>query len=333
VKAFVTGGTGFVGSHLVEALLVRGDRVSCLVRDPRKAAALFAESRALELVAGDLDDERALERGAAGAEVVYHMAGLTGAWREADLFHVNRDGTARLVTVTSRVAPRLARFVYVSTLAAAGPARPGAPRQESEPDAPVSGYGQSKLAGEAIVRRAVVPWTIVRPPSVYGPRDREFLPLFRLAKSGTLPMLVDPAQELSLVHARDLAAALLKAAEPGCKGRTYFACHPEVVTARATATLVHAAVQQVLGRPARRSPVLVRVPAPVTRMILWVSGAAAHLRRRTTVLTPGKLPEFKAEAWTCSPTAFERDTGWRATISLAEGVPETAGWYARAGWL
>jgi nucleoside-diphosphate-sugar epimerase len=168
---------------------------------------------------------------------------------------------------------------------------------------------------------------------VYGPRDTELLRVFQLARGNTIPTLVRPEQELSFVHARDLTAAILRAAGPGCDGRTYYACHPEVTTARATTMLVHAAVQQVLGRNAVRPPRFVHVPTPLTRLVLWIFGAAAHLRGRTTILTPGKLPEFVEQAWTCSPAALERDTGWRAAITLAHGVPETAARYARAGWL
>ncbi|HWP37696.1 MAG TPA: NAD-dependent epimerase/dehydratase family protein [Gemmatimonadales bacterium] len=333
MKAFVTGGTGFVGSHLVEALLARGHQVRCLVRTPAKAAALFGTPGGLELVVGDLEDNAALRRGAADVDHVFHVAGLTGAWRKAELHRVNRGGTERVLAAAASAAPRLARFVHVSTLSAAGPSRRGTPRRESDPDTPVSGYGRSKLAAESAVRAGPVPWTIVRPPSVYGPRDVEFLRLFRLAKLGVVPFTGDPDQELSLVHGRDLAAAILAATAPACTGRTYYACHPEVVSGRTLVSTIARAVNETLGRPMERAPALLAIPSPIAGLALWASGALAALRGRATPLTLDKLPELRAEAWVCSPAALERDTGWRATIALEEGARDTARWYRERGWV
>jgi nucleoside-diphosphate-sugar epimerase len=333
VKAFVTGGTGFVGSHVVDALLARGDQVRCLVRTPAKAAALFGTRSNLELVAGDLDDEGALRRGAADADAVFHLAGLTGAWRGAELDRVNRGGTERVLRAAAGAAPHLARFVHVSTLSAAGPSRRGTPRRETDPDAPVSRYGRSKLAAERAVRAAPVPWTIVRPPSVYGPRDEEFVRLFRLARLGVVPFTGDLDQELSLVHVRDLAAAVLAATAPPCAGRTYYACHAEVISARTLVTTIARAVNAVLGRPLDRIPALLAIPGPMAGVALWASGALAALRGRRTALTVDKLPELRAEAWVCSPAALERDTGWRATVPLEEGAQDTARWYRAHDWL
>ncbi|MBI3981822.1 MAG: hypothetical protein HY337_02845, partial [Gemmatimonadetes bacterium] len=132
---------------------------------------------------------------------------------------------------------------------------------------------------------------------------------------------------------RDLAAALLAATGPACAGRTYYACHPEIATGLETVTMVHAAVRQAAQRPVTGPPTLVPVPVPLTGLLLWASGAVAALLGRTTPLTPGKLPEFRAEAWACSPDALERDTGWRATIPLRQGVLDTARWYTERGWL
>ena len=160
MKAFVTGGTGFLGTHLVNALLARGDDVTCLVRSPSKAASL--ERRRVRLIRGDLDDAGALRRGCAGADVIFHLAGRIAA-RDLNAFmRANRDGTANLLEAAAERPPR--RFVYVSSLAAAGPTVPGQPIDETRPPAPVTPYGQSKLAGEVLVRAVAFPWTVVRPP-------------------------------------------------------------------------------------------------------------------------------------------------------------------------
>jgi nucleoside-diphosphate-sugar epimerase len=326
MKAFVTGATGLVGSHLVELLACRGDEVTCLVRDRRRAVVLPP----VRMVIGDLADDRALHTAAAGADVVFHVAGRTGAMRPATLDRVNRDGTARVLAAVARAAPR-SRFIYIGSLAAGGPSHRGRPRLETDPDAPVSAYGRSKLAAEALVRSESLPFTVVRPPSVYGPRDQTFLPLFRLARTGRIPMPGDLTQELSYIYAPDLAAAIVAATAPQCVGRTYYVANPEITTGAEFAETIHAAICQVMGTGARRPPRLLRIPHTIAAVAVTASGAIAALRGRATPLTPDKLPELRATAWTCSPAALTGDTGWTAKTSLVQGTIETARWYGQHG--
>jgi len=164
VKAFVTGGTGFVGAHLVRALRARGDTVTCLVRSTTKAQALGWTD--VRLIRGDLHDAAALREGCADAEVVYHVAGRISARDLDEFMRANRDGTANVLEAAAPVSLR--RFVLVSSLAAAGPTVPGKPIDETRPPSPVTPYGQSKLAAEGLVRAMAGSWTIVRPPTVYG---------------------------------------------------------------------------------------------------------------------------------------------------------------------
>jgi nucleoside-diphosphate-sugar epimerase len=327
----VTGATGFVGSHLVDALRAARHEAVCLVRDPRKAARLFGDN-APRTVTGDLWDSRAIAEGAAGTDVVFHVAGLIAARSGAEFYATNRDATSRLIETVAGVAPDLKRFIYVSSLSAAGPSRRGGGVQETDPPHPVSAYGRSKLAAEEVVRGSGVPWTIVRPPTVYGPRDRETLRLFRFARYGVMPLYGDPRQELSFVHVVDLAQALLAATAPIAMGRTYFAAHQETATARRAMELIYAASRAARGRPPA-APRFVPIPRSVTVSALWLLGAAARLTGRATILSPDKGPELLAESWTCTAAALERDTGWQAAFGLEKGLMETAAWYANAGWL
>ena len=331
MRAFVTGATGFVGSHLVEALRAAGHEVVCLARDPAKAAWLFGTAGP-RIVRGDLSDTEALTEGAAGADVVFHVAGLIAARSTVEFYAINRDATARVVAAARQAAPSLRRFVYVSSLAASGPSRRGTVARESDQPHPVSEYGRSKLAGEDVVRAGGVPWTIVRPPTVYGPRDRETLRLFRFARYGVMPQYGDPEQELSFVHAADLANALLAATAAACAGHTYFAAHPEIATSHRAMELIFAAARAASGkRPA--SPLFFPIPHAVTVAALWVLGALARLTGRATVLSPDKGPELLAEGWTCTAAALEKDGGWHAARDLATGLGDTAKWYATHGWL
>ncbi len=315
---------------MVEALLDRGDEVACLVRKPGRAAALFGDR--VRVVLGDLEDESALKEGCSGADVVFHLAGLTVAKRTADFFRVNRDGTRRLVKAAQEAFPRPGRLLYVSSLAASGPSTPGRPAVEGDPPHPVSFYGKSKLAGEQEVQGSDLPWTIVRPPTVYGARDRGLLRIFRLARRGVLPLVGKPNQELSFVYARDLAAAIIAATGEQCEGKIYFASHPEVVSLVRAAAAIYRAVLAARGRPLRQ-PLILRPPAAVARAAFSLIGWSSALVGKATVLSADKARELLAEAWACSPAALERDTGWRAQVDLETGLEHTARWYWEHGWL
>jgi len=332
VRHFVTGATGFVGSHLTEALLARGDDVVALVRNLAKASRVFTE-RQPQIVQGDLDDPRALRRAVEGADVVHHVAGLTSARRDAEFLAVNRDGTRRVLEAVRDAAPGLRRFVHVSSVAASGPSRRGAPIDETAVPHPVSRYGESKLAGEEEVHRSGIPWTIVRPPAVYGPRDVELRRVFSFGKHGILPVFGDGRQELSLIHVTDLVSAQLAALDRGREEATYFACHPEVLTSEEFGIAITRAVQLALRGRAADPRMVLRLPNAVARVALRINGAAARAVGRSTVLSGDKIPELLADAWTCSPAALERDTGWRARLTAAVGLAETAAWYRNAGWL
>src|SRR4029077_18211012 len=231
VNVFVTGGTGFVGAHLVKALRARGDSVAALVRRQALATKL-GWTGDVRLIRGDLDNLNALRDGCTGADVVFHVAGKIVARSPAEFMATNRDGTANLLEAVRDAGVR--RFVHISSLAVAGPTTPGHPIDEERPPAPITDYGRSKLAAEVLVRAMPMEWTIVRPPVVYGEWDRATLTVFRLARRGGVPVLGDGAQGLSVIHAEDLAQALIVAAATDrTAGRIYFATHPATITSRA----------------------------------------------------------------------------------------------------
>ncbi|HEX3274070.1 MAG TPA: NAD-dependent epimerase/dehydratase family protein [Gemmatimonadales bacterium] len=322
MKALVTGATGFVGSHLTEALRRRGDEVTILARSASKAAALAPLG--VRVVAGDLADRAAVAEGLRDQDVVYHVAGLVAARSEAEFLAANRDGSRDLAEAAALAGVR--RFVLVSSMAAAGPTIKGRPLRGDEAPRPVTAYGRSKLAGEQAVTATGLDWTIVRPPMVYGPRDHEVLKVFRLARLGLAPVLGDGGQELSAVHAADLAEALVAAGTHDVAvGRMYYACHPEVFTG--------AELSRAVGRAMGRTVALVRVPSSIGRGMLRLTGAAARLTGQATILTADKANEFYQPAWTADPSPLTRDTGWQARRDLRTGLDETYRWYREAGWL
>ena len=325
MRALVTGATGFVGGHVVEALAARGDPVTVLARSAERAEPLARHGVTVAL--GTLEDAPALAAAVRGVDVVFHLAGLTAAATPADYQRVNADGTRRLLEAAAAAAPTPPRVVYVSTQAVLGPSAPGARLAEDAPCRPLTGYGRSKLAGEEAVRSATgVAWTIVRPSAVYGPRDREFLAMFRLAAFGLAPVFGSGSQQLSLVYGPDLADAIVRAGTvPAAAGRTYHVAHPEAVTTR---ELVLA-----IGRAVGRRPLVVPIPGAVATPLVAAIGALAAARGRPSVLNRDKMAEFLAPSWLLAVGAAERDLGWRAALDIAEGTRRTAEWYRREGWL
>ena len=323
MKAFVTGGTGFAGSHLIEVLLREGHEVTALARSRSRAVQLIEAG--VRIVDGDLDDKQALLTGAEGQDVLFHLAGLVAARNEQEYMRVNRDGTRHVVDAARAAGTR--RVIHVSSVAAVGPSKPGRPLAGHELSSPVTAYGRSKLAAEEVVTRSGLPWTIVRPPMIYGPRDTQVLKVFKVARSGVVPTFGSKKQELSAIYGPDLAEALLRVAEePGTLGRTYFACHPRVFTSEEFARAVGRAVR----RPKLR---VVRLPPAMTRGLLGLTGSIARLSGRATILNRDKSRELLQAAWTCDPSLLKRDTGWEAVFDIGAGTEATAAWCRENGWI
>jgi nucleoside-diphosphate-sugar epimerase len=292
------------------------------VRSARKAERL--SGLGFRLVAGTLFDAAARAELLAGAEVVYHVAGLVATRDAAEFRRVNRDAAELIARDAARAG--VARFLLVSSLAVTGPSPRGLSLDEGSGPGPVTRYGRSKQEGEQAARATGVPLTIVRPPAVYGPGDRAFLALHRLVARGVFPLLGDGRQELSLVFAADLAQALVAAAASAATlGGTYHAAHPEVVTQRQ--------LGEALGRALGRAPRFVRLPGPVLRALLHAALPLARVARRAALPAPDKAHELLAPAWRASSEALRRDAGWQADVPLERGLVETAHAYRGAGWL
>ncbi|HEX8911309.1 MAG TPA: NAD-dependent epimerase/dehydratase family protein, partial [Humisphaera sp.] len=232
---FVTGTTGFVGSHTAQLFLELGWRVKALVRRPDKPGLLPAGA---EVVGGDLLEPAAYRRALEGCDAVLHVAGLVKARRLAEYMAVNAAGAEAVARAAGEACPA-AMFVLVSSQAAAGPARDGSPVRETDPPRPVSWYGASKLEGERLVERAAKgPWCVVRPSVVYGPGDPGVLELFRTVQGGFAPIVAGGRTRVQLIAVADLAKVLVAACErPGLSGRRGFAAGP-AVTMRELVTFI-----------------------------------------------------------------------------------------------
>ncbi|HSH45745.1 MAG TPA: NAD-dependent epimerase/dehydratase family protein [Longimicrobiales bacterium] len=316
----ITGATGFVGTHLVEAIARNGLRARALVRETSDTGAL--RKHGIERVVGDLTDPAALRRAVRDADTVLHLAAATRSLAPAGFHAVNAEGTGQLVRAMTEAGG--GRLVYLSSLAAVGPRR-DRPVRPDDPPRPLTVYGSSKLEGERRVRSGVgVSSAILRAPAVYGPGDRDLLPFFRLANRGVLPVIGSLERQLQLVHVRDLARAILAAARSSATGVFHIA-EPRAYTWAQVLELMATAVD----RPGTR----VRVPDVIMRLAATASEAAARIVRRAAIFDRDKARELLAPGWTCETDVARRAFGFEASTPLADGLRETADWYRNAGWL
>lgn len=329
--AFVTGGTGFVGSHLVEELLRRRvDEVRCLVRsDPKWLADLD-----VTYVRGDLSDIEALWEALDGVTHVYHVAGITRAPSWDPFYEVNVQGTLNLMGAIEHAAPAVERVLVMSSLAAVG-RHDGTPATEEAPLRPVSRYGKSKAQMEAALKEThqkktsyweALPMTVVRPSAVYGPRDRDILDFFQAVERHICPVVGGTGETVSLVHARDLAAGTVTAAtSPQAVRETYF-----LGSARPyTWGEVKEAATKALDTWALTIPVpesLVGVVGTASEAWGWLSGSYPPLNR-------DKAREIRHACTTCSIDKARRHFDYEPEVSLEKGVAETIHWYQSEGWL
>ncbi len=326
MNALVTGGTGFIGSHLIPRLVDRGWNVRCLARDEMNADAV--RSASVELIRGDLTHGIDWIMALDGIDVVFHLAGVTRARSTADYYEGNVMATRSIARACAAHRPRLRRFVHVSSQAAAGPAREGRAIDEASPCRPVSHYGRSKLLGEAEVLavRDRIPITIVRPVAVYGPRDREFLAYFRMVKHHLRPIVGWRPGRLSLIHCADLAeGVLLAGANDRAEDQIYFLSGERDCTTEEISLLIATAM--------RARTISLRLPGPLVQAAGALSEVAARLARRSALFNRQKAWELVQQAWLCSSAKARRELGFRPAIGLEEGVASTLAWYQGAGWI
>ncbi len=228
MKVFITGATGFIGSFLAEALIQAGHQVTCLVR--KQSNLRWIADLDIECFYGSLIDKNSLIRGLEGADMVYHLAGVTKARTKDEYFQGNFEGTKNLIDAAVKHKKTIKRFVLVSSQTAVGPSPTLIPIDENHPANPLTDYGKSKWAAEeyAIAMMDKINLTILRPPAVYGPRDTDILEFFRTVKFGIIPKLGGADKYLSLIHVKDLVRGIMMAAENEKSiGKVYFLTSPE----------------------------------------------------------------------------------------------------------
>lgn len=303
----ITGANGFIGQHLCERFTERGDVVRPIVR------------RDLEMPS--------IQEQFDGVDIVVHAAGATRAPTRAMLRASNVDLTKRVLDLAQRA--KVARFVFISSQAAAGPASfvDAAVTEDMSP-APIEAYGRSKLEAEKLVRAvAHMSWVIVRPAAVYGPRDRDFLAMFRLARCGVAVHAANREQWVSIIHARDVADGVVRAATmPEAAGGTFFLANDAPVQ---WAQLFRSAA----GVTHRNLFVDVEIPAWLVDIGAAGGDVLARVAGTASLLTSDKVALSKPRFWICANGRAKRELGFAPTVGLQEGFTETYAWYRTHGWL
>ena len=297
----ITGGTGFVGAHLLDAALAAGHRLKALTRRDQ------APREGLEWIAGDLSSRDALEQLVRDVDAVIHVAGTIGASTVAAFEKGNVAGT--LAMLAAATAGGIHRFVHVSSLAAREPR--------------LSVYGASKAKAEDLVMSSGLDWTIVRPPAVYGPGDKETLELFRMAKLGI--MLMPPKGRVSVIHADDLALLLLALATPAAPVN----CLVEPDDGK-SGGWTHREFARALAGAVGTRPAVISSPG----ILLRLAARADHLLRgENAKLTVDRAAYFSHRNWVVEPKRAAPPDLWQPRIETAQGLKDTADWYREQGWL
>ncbi|MDD8012978.1 MAG: NAD-dependent epimerase/dehydratase family protein [Acidobacteriota bacterium] len=312
MKALVTGSSGFVGGHLVRYLLQRGYDVSCLVRDASRTGALAGLP--VTLVSGSYFDQESLRRAVRGMDYVFHAGAVLSAPDWPAYFKTNVEGTANILEACAQADPGLRKFVYVSSISAAGPALDRKPLVEADACLPVSLYGQSKrqaeLAAAGFFGR--LPIVIVRPPNVLGAGQRELLSVMKLLRRRIVPLIGRREKQTSICFVQDLVRALVLAAEHDrASGRTYFVAADEACSWR-----------EIMAELLRALDLkfVLKIPHPLLLGVAFVSEAVARRSGRPPLVTRGDLRSARDNYWLCDARLIRKDLGFRTEVEFAEGI-------------
>jgi dihydroflavonol-4-reductase len=325
-KALITGANGFVGSHLVEHLLTKEYEIFCLVR--KTSDLTFLTGLKLEYRYGDVTDKDSLKEVLKGIDFVFHVAGLTKAKTREEYFRANALGTKNLISACFEVNPQIKKFVYVSSQAAVGPCGDFNPLDENAECQPITDYGKSKLEGEkeVLVFKDKIPVTIIRPPAVYGPRDKDILFFFRMVNKGIIPLFGFSQNYLSLIYVKDLARGIILAGEnQNSSGKTYFMADEKFYS--------WSEAGEIIKKALRIKAYKLRIPKFLLFIFATFSEMVARLKAESALVNLQKAREISQRYWLCDVSKAKNELGFSTEYDLEKGAEETVKWYKEKGWI
>lgn len=320
MKALVTGATGFIGSHLVDELIKEGFSITCLVR--KDSDLKWIESYPVNYVTGNCINNDTLKNIFNDFDYVFHVAGITKAQKTDDFYCTNVTGTENLVTAVKKYNKRLKRLIYISSLAVVGPSREGIPLSVGASPSPISDYGKSKLEAEQFVltQKKELPITIIRPPTVYGPRDKDFVLVFKMIKKGIFPYF--GKSYYSMIYVEDLIKGIVKTIKTErTVGKTYYLTDDDIYS--------NDELADIIAKHLGCKYVKLRLP----KHIIPVIESVTEVLRKNSIVSPDKVKELRYTHWLCSCDEAKKDFGFKPQVCLNDGMKWTANWYKIHKWL
>jgi dihydroflavonol-4-reductase len=326
MKALVTGGTGFIGSHLIHRLKNMGFEIRCISKDALNVS--FLESMNVEVCFCDLNNGLHRDSILDGVDYVFHLAGVTHARKNRDYYEGNYSATKKITEACSSFSGTIKRFVYVSSLAAVGPSRNGKPVTEDTECHPVSEYGKSKLLAEREVmkHRDILPVTILRPSAVYGPRDRDMYTYIKAILRGIQPVIGFGRKYLNLIYVDDLVTGIIGAA-------TNARAVDQMYMLGSTHAYQVDEIGNAIALSAGKNPVHICIPHFLVYMVGAWGELTAKLSGKSVFFNIQKAREAVQKFWTCSTDKAADHFGFSPKVSLVEGFQRTYSWYVNNNWL
>jgi nucleoside-diphosphate-sugar epimerase len=320
LTALVTGSTGFIGSHLVDALVEQNWTVTCLVRPKSKTG--FLENFPVNILRGSVEDRDFLAEAVKEQDYIFHLAARIRSARPEVYERANFLFTRNLAQVCLEKNPDVKRFVYVSSIAAAGPSSPGEIQDETRTPAPTSEYGRTKLRGEEAVKEM---WdrmeaTIIRPPNVYGPRQQETELLIKLINKRTVPLLKSDEKITTLIYVKDLIKGILQAAQSTRANRDIY--YLTDFTAHSWKEVILTIKEQVLN-----TSFYIPLYENIIYSAAWLTDVLKSMHLVRSYFGRRAWRAMVETSWLFSSGKAAKDFGFRPEYSLDEGIKETVAYY------
>ena len=329
MKILITGASGFIGSFIVEEALRRGFETWAAVR--KSSSRAFLQDERIHFIELDFSSEAQLKAQLQNHQFDYvvHAAGVTKCLHREDFFRVNTEGTQHLVRALQSTQHALQRFVYISSLSIMGAIREQQPYQEIREDdmpQPNTAYGLSKLAAEQWLSEQRIPYVILRPTGVYGPRERDYFMMAKSIKAHTDFAVGFRRQDITFVYVTDVVQAVFLALDKGVTGRRYFLSDGDVYQSSTFSDLL----RKELG-----NPWWIRITAPIwlLRVITFCGEYIGRLTGKVTALNNDKYYIMRQRNWRCDIEPARRELGYEPQVKLAEGVRRSIQWYKENKWL
>ncbi|MEE9431532.1 MAG: NAD(P)-dependent oxidoreductase [Melioribacteraceae bacterium] len=324
--AVVTGGTGFVGSHLVDLLLSKNFEVRCITR--KTSSLKWLDGKDVKIYDVGLFDKKKLKEVLSDSDYLFHVAGVVRSKDKEGFYKGNVDTTKNLLEATLEVNPNIEKIVIVSSLTATGPSLDGKPVDEKTETKPITTYGKSKLAEEELAKSFMdkLPITICRAPAIYGERETDIYAMFKGFQKGIMTIVGFNNKRVSLIQGRDFVHGLyLAGLSEKSTGEIYFISSEEIYNWN----IISDSMEKAMGKKALR----IRIPHFVIYGIGAVSHFANFFTSKPATFNLEKAKDFVQENWTCDTSKAKKHLGYTQQISLDEGMKSTVDWYREHSWL